>query len=39
VDQFECSLCKSKKNKQVLSAFDFDHSVDLFEIRPPVWSN
>jgi SAM-dependent methyltransferase len=33
VNQFECALCRSKKNKQVFSAFDFDHSVEPFEIR------
>ena len=32
VVEFECTLCKSKKGKQVFSALDFDHSVEAFEI-------
>ena len=32
VDNFECSLCKGKKGKQVFSAFDFDKSTEPFEV-------
>ena len=32
VDNFECAICKGKKGKQVFSAFDFDQSVESFEV-------
>jgi 2-polyprenyl-3-methyl-5-hydroxy-6-metoxy-1,4-benzoquinol methylase len=32
VDEFECSFCKGNTRKQVFSAFDFDDSVEPFNI-------
>ena len=32
VDDFECAICQGKKGKQVFSAFDFDQSVEPFEV-------
>ena len=32
VDKFECALCKAKKSREAFLAFDFDQSVEPFEI-------